>query len=62
MQKITPYPLKKAVGPSLVNIVIAQLGTLMYCPAGELINLVFTTSTGEDRSVVQNPAIRADSK
>lgn len=56
------YPLKKAVGPSLVNMVIAQLGTLGYCPGRELMNLVFTTSAGEARSVVQNPATRADSK
>lgn len=57
---VVAYPLKKADGPSLVSIVIAQLGTLGYCPGAELTNLVFTTSTGEDRTVVQNPAITAD--
>lgn len=56
------YPLKKANGPSLASIVIAQLGTLVYCPGVELTNLVFTTSTGEDRTVVQNPATTADTK
>lgn len=60
IRKVVAYPLKKADGPSLVNIVIAQLGTLGYCPGVELTNLVFTTSTGEDRTVVQNPAITAD--
>lgn len=61
-EKVISYPLKKAVGPSLVNMVIAQLGTLGYCPGRELMNLVFTTSAGEARNVVQNPATRADSK
>lgn len=62
IEKTISYPLKKASGPSLVSIVIAQLGTLVYCPGGELTNLVFTTSTGEDKTVVQNPAMRADTK
>lgn len=62
MKKSTTYPLKNADSPSWWSIVIAQLGTLVYCPGGELINLVFTTSAGEDRSVVQNPATKADSR
>lgn len=55
-------PLKKADGPSLVSIVVAQLGTLVYCPGGELTNVVFTMSTGEDRTVAQNLAMTADTK
>lgn len=41
---------------------IAQLRAPLYWPRAEFIYLVFTTSTGEAITVVQNPAPNADVK
>lgn len=46
----------------MVTMAIAQLRAPLYWPRAEFIYLVFTTSTGEAITVVQNPAPNADVK
>lgn len=58
-QKCIPYPLQKAVGPSLISMVIAQLTAPLYCPGTEFMKRVFITSTGDATIVVQKPAANA---
>lgn len=58
-QKYIPYPLQKAVGPSLISMVIAQLTAPLYCPGTEFMKRVFITSTGDATIVVQKPAANA---
>lgn len=58
-QKYIPYPLQKAVGPSLISMVIAQLTAPLYCPGTEFMKRVFITSTGDATIVVQKPAAHA---
>lgn len=53
------YPLQKAVGPSCLSMVRAQLMALLYWPDPEFMNRVLTTSTGEATTVVQKPAPKA---
>lgn len=43
-------------------MVHAQLRALLYCPGGEFMYRVFTTSTGEAITVVTKPAPNADTK
>lgn len=50
------------MGPSWVTIFSIQLKGLWYCPGGEFIYRVFTTSTGEATRVAQKPAPKAETK
>jgi hypothetical protein len=47
------------LGPSFLIIVTAQLIALLYFPAAEFMNRVFTTSTGDATIVVMKPALKA---